>query len=160
MSLHFLHIHHLNLLHSLQWLFAHHLSLLILIPSSLSPFKYQLLCQYIIFSHFFLCHSIFSKFPLPLGCGKTALVQALSKKTNIPIIKIVPSTLLRKYVGDTSLLTKAIFTAAKKIEPCIIFIDEMDAMFRSRGDGENHYERNLITECTEYCILLSTLLCL
>ena len=92
------------------------------------------------------------------GCGKTALVQALSKKTNIPIIKIVPSTLLRKYVGDTSLLTKAIFTAAKKIEPCIIFIDEMDAMFRSRGDGENHYERNLITECTKYCPLMSSLL--
>lgn len=55
--------------------------------------------------------------------------------------------LLRKYLGDTSQLTKAIFTAASKMEPCIVFIDEMDSMFRSRTDGDNHYERNLLTEC-------------
>ena len=84
-----------------------------------------------------------------LGCGKSALVQAVSKKTNLPIIRVVPSILLRKYVGDSSHMTKAIFTAAKKIQPCIIFIDEMDALFRARSDHEiSYHNRELMTECT------------
>lgn len=84
-----------------------------------------------------------------LGCGKSALVQAVSKKTNLPIIRVVPSVLLRKYVGDSSHMTKAIFTAAKKIQPCIIFIDEMDALFRARSDHEiSYHNRELMTECT------------
>lgn len=84
-----------------------------------------------------------------LGCGKSALVQAVSKKTNLPIIRVVPSLLLRKYIGESSAMTKAIFTAAKKLQPCIIFIDEMDALFRTRNDHENSiHNRELMTECT------------
>ena len=46
-------------------------------------------------------------------------------------------------------MTKAIFTAAKKIQPCIIFIDEMDALFRARSDHEiSYHNRELMTECT------------
>ena len=84
-----------------------------------------------------------------LGCGKSALVQAVSKNTNLPIIRVVPSLLLRKYIGESSAMTKAIFTAAKKLQPCIIFIDEMDALFRTRNDHENSiHNRELMTECT------------
>jgi hypothetical protein len=83
------------------------------------------------------------------GCGKTALVEALSKKSNLPIIRIVPSLLLRKWIGDTPLLTKAIFTAAKKLQPCIVFIDEMDSMFRRRTEFDHHHDRNLMTECEQ-----------
>ena len=83
------------------------------------------------------------------GCGKTALVEALSKKSNLPIIRIVPSLLLRKWIGDTPLLTKAIFTAAKKLQPCIVFIDEMDSMFRRRTEFDHHHDRNLLTECEQ-----------
>eukprot|EP00596_Hydrurales_sp_CCMP1899_P005552 CAMPEP_0119034480 /NCGR_PEP_ID=MMETSP1177-20130426/1468_1 /TAXON_ID=2985 /ORGANISM="Ochromonas sp, Strain CCMP1899" /LENGTH=418 /DNA_ID=CAMNT_0006991939 /DNA_START=336 /DNA_END=1592 /DNA_ORIENTATION=+ len=82
----------------------------------------------------------------PPGCGKTALVHAVSKKMNIPVIRIVPSILLRKYYGETSMMTNAIFSAARKLQPCILFIDEMDALFRSRSDGDHNHDRNLLTE--------------
>lgn len=82
----------------------------------------------------------------PPGCGKSKLVEALCKKSKLPMIRIVPSLLLRKYVGETSLMTKAIFSAAKKLQPCLLFVDEMDAMFRERKDGDHHVDRSLVTE--------------
>lgn len=83
----------------------------------------------------------------PPGCGKSALVQGLAKRLNWPMMTVTPSGLLRKYVGETSLLTKAIFTLAKKFNACIIFIDEMDSLFRARNDVEHQVDRNLMTEC-------------
>ena len=82
----------------------------------------------------------------PPGCGKTALVNALCKKTKLPMIRVVPSLLLRKYVGETSLMTRAVFSAAKKLQPCILFVDEMDALFRERHDADHYVERSLVTE--------------
>jgi len=60
----------------------------------------------------------------PPGCGKTALARSLSRRSNLPMIQITPSSLLRKWVGETSQLTKACFSLARKLEPCILFIDE------------------------------------
>jgi hypothetical protein len=91
----------------------------------------------------------------PPGNGKTALILGMAKKLQWPIISITPSTLLRKYVGDTSLLTKAVFSLAKKLSPCIIFVDEMDSLFRARSNLEQHFDRNLLTECKN-CIYLFT----
>lgn len=82
----------------------------------------------------------------PPGCGKTHLIRAISKTKRYPIINVTPSMLLRKYVGETSLLTKAVFSLAVKIQPCILLIDEMDSLFRSRFDGDNSVDRNLKTE--------------
>ena len=64
----------------------------------------------------------------PPGCGKTALTRSLGKKCGLPIVQISPSTLLRKWVGDTSQLTKAVFTLCHKLQPCILFIDEMHTL--------------------------------
>ena len=46
-------------------------------------------------------------------------------------------------------MTRAIFTAAAKIQPCMVFIDEMDALFRARqsNDQDHGHSRDLITEC-------------
>ena len=63
------------------------------------------------------------------------------------MITITPSNLLRKYVGETSQLMKAVFSLSKKLSPCIIFIDEMDSMFRSRVEDDHPVLRNLQTEC-------------
>ena len=82
----------------------------------------------------------------PPGCGKTLLAKAVAKRASMPIIHVTPSLLLRKWVGESSLLTKAIFTLAKKLQPCILFIDEMDALLRSRFDQEMSVDRNLKTE--------------
>ena len=82
----------------------------------------------------------------PPGCGKTALTRSLGKKCGLPIVQISPSTLLRKWVGDTSQLTKAVFTLCHKLQPCILFIDEMDGLFRSRREDDNAVDRQVKTE--------------
>ena len=71
------------------------------------------------------------------------------------MITITPSNLLRKYVGETSQLMKAVFSLSKKLSPCIIFIDEMDSMFRSRVEDDHPVLRNLQTECMCYFIVIS-----
>ena len=62
----------------------------------------------------------------PPGCGKTMLVRALAGTANARFLCVTPSTLFRKYVGETNINVKALFTLARKISPCIIFIDEME----------------------------------
>ena len=77
----------------------------------------------------------------PPGCGKTALARSLSKRTSLPMIQISPSSLLRKWVGETSQLSKACFSLARKLEPCILFVDEMDGLFRYVGGGVHAFCR-------------------
>lgn len=82
----------------------------------------------------------------PPGCGKSFLVRSLAKEKGIPILTISPSTLLRKYVGETSQLVKACFSLARKLQPCILFIDEMDSLFRARHEDDHSVDRNIKTE--------------
>jgi len=86
----------------------------------------------------------------PPGCGKTKLVRALSQTASARFLCITPSALLRKYVGETNLNVKALFSLARKLSPCIILIDEMEGLFRERsgggGSGESDVNRELKTE--------------
>ncbi len=87
----------------------------------------------------------------PPGCGKTLLVRALAHTANSRFLCVTPSNLLRKYVGETNLNIRALFSVARKISPCIIFIDEIEGIFRERGSsstgGDEHdVSRELKTE--------------
>jgi SpoVK/Ycf46/Vps4 family AAA+-type ATPase len=85
----------------------------------------------------------------PPGCGKTMMVRALAGTANARFLCVTPSTLFRKYVGETNINVKALFTLARKISPCIIFIDEMEGLFRERrssGGEEHEVSRELKTE--------------
>lgn len=73
----------------------------------------------------------------PPGCGKTTLVRALASTANARVLVVTPSTLLRKYVGETELQVRALFSLARKVAPTIIFVDEVDGIFRDRGQGSN-----------------------
>jgi SpoVK/Ycf46/Vps4 family AAA+-type ATPase len=70
----------------------------------------------------------------------------LAKKKNLPIVPFSPSTVLRKFVGESSQLTKAVFSLCAKLEPCILFVDEADSLFRTRYDDDSSVDRNLKTE--------------
>ena len=59
------------------------------------------------------------------------LVKALSHKLQHPLIRIKPSSLFRKYLGETSLLTNALFTLALKMQPCLVLVDEVDCLFQN-----------------------------
>ena len=87
----------------------------------------------------------------PPGCGKTTLVRALASTANARVLVVTPSTLLRKYVGETELQVRALFGLARKIAPCVVFVDELDGLFRDRGQGghgsgEHEVSRDLKTE--------------
>ena len=71
----------------------------------------------------------------PPGCGKTTLVRALASTAQARVLCVSPSTLLRKYVGETEQQVRALFSLARKVAPCILFVDEVDGLFRERGAG-------------------------
>jgi SpoVK/Ycf46/Vps4 family AAA+-type ATPase len=74
------------------------------------------------------------------------LVKALCKEYGFPMIRVSPSTILRKYVGESQQHLKAAFTLAMKMQPCIMFFDEVDSIFRMRADDDIMVERELKTE--------------
>ena len=61
----------------------------------------------------------------PPGCGKTLLAQAVAKEAGCRFINLDISVLTDKWYGESQKLASAVFTLAEKIQPCIIFIDEI-----------------------------------
>lgn len=73
----------------------------------------------------------------PPGCGKTMLAKATAKEAGARFVNLEVAMLTDKWYGESQKLAKAVFTLAKKIQPCIIFIDEIDSFLRSR-DSHDH----------------------
>ena len=74
----------------------------------------------------------------PPGTGKTLLARAVAGESGVPMFTAAGSDFVEKYVGVGAQRIRALFTAARKHERSIIFIDEVDAVARRRGgDGES-----------------------
>eukprot|EP00735_Rhodelphis_limneticus_P003391 TRINITY_DN14860_c0_g1::TRINITY_DN14860_c0_g1_i1::g.16178::m.16178 TRINITY_DN14860_c0_g1::TRINITY_DN14860_c0_g1_i1::g.16178 ORF type:complete len:538 (+),score=130.43,sp/Q7ZZ25/ATD1A_DANRE/41.67/1e-77,AAA/PF00004.24/9.6e-38,RuvB_N/PF05496.7/18,RuvB_N/PF05496.7/3.8e-05,AAA_5/PF07728.9/1.4e-05,DUF815/PF05673.8/3.4e-06,AAA_16/PF13191.1/0.00027,AAA_22/PF13401.1/0.00087,AAA_17/PF13207.1/4.2e+03,AAA_17/PF13207.1/0.00014,AAA_14/PF13173.1/9.6e-05,AAA_25/PF13481.1/0.004,AAA_25/PF13481.1/45,AAA_11/PF13086 len=82
----------------------------------------------------------------PPGTGKTMLAKALAKESGTNFLAIRMSSVLNKYVGETQKLARAVFSLAYKLEPCIIFVDEVDSMLRTRSDDDHQVTADLKTE--------------
>ncbi|KAG2452360.1 hypothetical protein HYH02_003382 [Chlamydomonas schloesseri] len=74
----------------------------------------------------------------PPGTGKTMLAKALAKQSHCFFLNITASSIMSKWLGDANRLVRAVFSLAAKMEPCIIFIDEVDAMLGKRGQSSEH----------------------
>ncbi|XP_061449139.1 outer mitochondrial transmembrane helix translocase-like isoform X3 [Rhineura floridana] len=73
----------------------------------------------------------------PPGCGKTLLAKATAQASGCRFINLQASTLTDKWYGESQKLTAAVFSLATKIQPCIIFIDEIDAFLRNRSEADH-----------------------
>lgn len=83
----------------------------------------------------------------PPGTGKTLLAKAVAKESGATVLEVSGSDVYDMYVGESEKNVRAIFTLAKKLSPCVVFIDEADAIFASRGSGTNrNSHRELINQ--------------
>ena len=73
----------------------------------------------------------------PPGCGKTMLAKALAHESGACFINLHISTVTNKWFGDSNKLVNAVFSLARKLEPVIVFIDEIDAVLGTRHSGEH-----------------------
>jgi cell division protease FtsH len=71
----------------------------------------------------------------PPGTGKTLLARAVAGEANVPFFSISGSEFVEMFVGVGASRVRDLFSKAKKNAPCIIFVDEIDAVGRRRGSG-------------------------
>ena len=84
----------------------------------------------------------------PPGTGKTLIAKALAKMTESNFISIKGPELLSKWVGESEKGVREIFRKARQAAPCIIFLDEVDALVprRSGGDSGSHVTENVVSQ--------------
>ncbi|KAA6427022.1 MAG: AAA-type ATPase family expressed [Trebouxia sp. A1-2] len=74
----------------------------------------------------------------PPGTGKTLLARAAAAECGASFLAIHPSTVASKWLGDGVRYMRAVFSLASKLSPCVLFIDEVDAMLSKRDSQREH----------------------
>ncbi|XP_065204951.1 outer mitochondrial transmembrane helix translocase-like [Planococcus citri] len=73
----------------------------------------------------------------PPGCGKTLIAKATAKEADMRFINLDVSILTDKWYGESQKLAAAVFSLAVKLQPCIVFIDEIDSFLRRRNSQDH-----------------------
>ncbi|KND92717.1 ATPase family AAA domain-containing protein 1-A [Tolypocladium ophioglossoides CBS 100239] len=73
----------------------------------------------------------------PPGTGKTMLAKAVAKESGANMLEISGATINDKWVGESEKLIRAVFTLAKRLSPCVVFIDEADSLLANRSMFSN-----------------------
>lgn len=79
----------------------------------------------------------------PPGTGKTMLVKAVANATEASFIRVVGSEFVQKYLGEGPRMVRDVFRMARENSPCIIFIDEVDAIATKRFDAQTGSDREV-----------------
>eukprot|EP01041_Mallomonas_annulata_P002744 gene2744-5407_t len=79
----------------------------------------------------------------PPGTGKTLLARALASNINATFLKVVASAIVDKYIGESARIIREMFGYAKDHQPCVIFMDEIDAIGGSRFSEGTSADREI-----------------
>lgn len=82
----------------------------------------------------------------PPGCGKTHLARATAGEINANFIPVGISDILDMYIGQSERNLHAIFEKARKLKPCVLFFDEVDALGANRTDMKNSAGKHVINQ--------------
>ncbi|KAK8200482.1 putative ATPase family AAA domain-containing protein 1 [Phyllosticta capitalensis] len=73
----------------------------------------------------------------PPGTGKTLLAKAVAKESGATVLQISASEIYEMWVGESEKNVRAVFSLARKLSPCVVFIDEADSLFGTRAGGKH-----------------------
>lgn len=75
----------------------------------------------------------------PPGTGKTLIARAVASNTKASFLKVVATSVIGSYIGESARIIREMFKYAREHQPCIIFIDEIDAIGQKRmGEGQSN----------------------
>jgi transitional endoplasmic reticulum ATPase len=82
------------------------------------------------------------------GCGKTLLAKALASESGVNFLSVKGPALMSKYVGESERGVREIFHTARQAAPCIIFLDETEALLPARGMGgsDSHVSERVLSQ--------------
>lgn len=84
------------------------------------------------------------------GCGKTLIAKAIAGEAGVPFISVSGSSFINKYVGVGASHVRKVFELARKKAPCVVFIDEIDAVAGQRGKSScGEYDQTVNALLTE-----------
>lgn len=82
----------------------------------------------------------------PPGCGKTFLAKAIAGEIEANFLHLELQAILSMYVGESEHNLHDVFERAREQKPCVLFIDELDAVGGSRQNMRQHHERMLVNQ--------------
>ena len=87
----------------------------------------------------------------PPGTGKTLLARAVAATLQTNFLKVVSSAIVDKYIGESARVVREMFGFARDHEPCVIFMDEIDAIggrrFSEGTSADREIQRTLMEVC-------------
>jgi len=94
----------------------------------------------------------------PPGTGKTLLARAVAATLQTNFLKVVSSAIVDKYIGESARVVREMFGYARDHEPCVIFMDEIDAIggrrFSEGTSADREIQRTLMEVCFSSDVLL------